>query len=261
MRLVVRRQGALIRELVVQGIPILTGAIGEWLEGWKVNGTITVCPAGPSRRKPQHGDSRLTDYVRAFGVRRALELRAFLPLRQLGHVKSFNLMENGLEVIDEIVNLGKGTRRLSLGEHFYLWLSGVDALQGVRWLNLDGTDKVFTGVLANGTAVSDSTLADFEPALLRGETIFTDDFTGRVILFIPGVGWVSIEAKAYRDGMRMPVALWWWHREETNTLCCEPVAGIGFRRGRQRHDLITLRPGQTLRLVCRVALIRPRNIR
>jgi hypothetical protein len=254
VQLVLRQCGGLIRELTIGDILVLTSAPGSEIEPWKLDGTITMCPAGASPHKPQHGDSRLTIYNRSFDAGNVFELSGLLRLRNLGHIKRFTFLPHGLKVLDDIVNLGPRRRHLSLGQHFYLPLLGIDQLDGVRWIDPSGLDKVVSGRLEDGRPIS-GTMSDFIPALLRGDTVVIDHFGGSAILEIPGVGRVLLTATATKNGVARPVSIWIWHRPGSKTFSFEPVAGVGFdSTGRLRHDLIGLKPNESVQLTCSIVL-------
>jgi hypothetical protein len=255
-RLVVRARGALIRSLTLGGVPVLVSApvADSWHEPWKLDGTISMCPAGPSRGKPQHGESRLCDYSCLRPTSGTMQLRAFLRLQDLGHIKEFTLLPDGLEITDEITNLGSSTWRGSLGEHLYLPLPGVDQLV-MRWLNTTGGNQLLSGRLEDGSFLA-GTLSSFQPVLSAGGTVTVADFNGAAQLAIPGTGTVLVEATLLREGKDRPITTWLWHRPGTATWCFEPVAGVGFRTsGRIRNDRLSLAPGQCMKLTCRVRLV------
>lgn len=255
--LLVRKEGAIIRRLQVNGVDIL--ATGTSLDSdaieqpLKIDATHTMLPAGPNDVGPQHGPSRYLDYEIEHSTEGLVSLRAREPLRNLGHMKKFELQPDGLEITDTVENLGPVNIGLSIGEHLYFSVAE-ENLANIRFVKEDGNDTVITGHRDDGsyfTGNYSQALADFS----GGRTIFDESFTGTQLIEIPRIGRIRLSAQAMKEGSSLPAMLFMWHRPGADTVCFEPVSGITVSEDGLRNDGIALGSGENLELHTKIQLI------
>jgi hypothetical protein len=256
VRLVARLEGGVILLLAVDGVPVLTSTvnIGDPEQPAKPKaGTHTMCPPGPNDTGPDHGNCRGTVYVETNRGPDWLELTAFDPDRGLYHVKTFCLLKDGLRVVDRFINLGQKSGEAT-GEHLYFATTGVNALRGIRMMSALGSDLELAVRHENGSD-EHGTLDTFVPALLEGKTV-SMAFDGAVWLYFPRKGLVLLEALATHEGRQLPLRLWAWHRDGTDTACFEPVAGTKLSpSGEATNHHIPLGRAQVMELITVVRLI------
>ncbi len=249
----IRTEGALIAELWVAERRVLTSPAGDDFEQpVKTDATITMLPVGPSAVGPQHGASRYLDYGIEHSAGHSVKLAAKDTLRGVGHLKTITLESTGLTVTDEVVsNSNHGETGLSLGEHFYFAVEEID-MAGVKFLDGAGAEQLITARKLDG-AEQTGILAGFLPELKAGRSIYLDRFNGSQIISIPGLGEVTLQARAMSESQEHTVGLLIWHRPGSNSMCFEPVTGFMVGdEGRLHNDGIVLAPGELVTLVSRV---------
>jgi hypothetical protein len=254
-----RSQGSMIRSMHVADTLVLTSDdFNGGFQPIKMDGTIPMCPAGPSGYGPQHGGLRYEDAVISYAIGPVVKLTALDRLRNLGYVMTTRLLSDGIAVTDDIVNLG-GPRRLSEGKHYYLATPWSDNLRDILWLDQNLSELVVTGRLENGQDVT-GPFSAFVPTLLKEGTVAISGHDGPIIVDIPGVGRVWLAAYATCEGrrglVRQRVTWWVWHRRGSRTLCMEPVIGTSLRSdGRMYNRHIYLGSNRSMVLTSAVRLL------
>lgn len=256
--LLIRKEGATIRRLQVNGVDVLTtgtdlGDNAMEQQPLKIDATHTMLPAGPNEIGPQHGLSRYLDYEVGHSTKSSVSLRARDPLRNLGHTKELELQPDGLEVTDRVESLGADTIGISVGEHLYFSVAEKN-LPGIRFIDEDGSDTTIRGHREDGSEFVGNysdTLADIS----IGETVFDENFPGTQLIEIPGIGRIRLTARLSKSEDNMPVYLFMWHRPGANTVCFEPVAGFNVGSDGMHNDRIVLEPGESLELQSKIQLV------
>lgn len=254
--LIFRHEGASILDLTVGGRQILTSpsSSDDFEQPVKIDATHTMLPAGKSNFGPQHGPSRYLDYGINTQLGSSAQLSARDNLRGLGHTKSFELLPNGLQIIDDVANLNNVAEALSVGEHFYFSIEEQD-IPEIIILDKIGEPTEITVGTKDGTSQT-GTIKDLWPELQKGESFLYDGYSGSQQLRLPGNKVISIDAFAQNMGESVPVQMLIWHRPDTNTVCFEPVAGFTRdENGIRKNDAIILNPHEDLQLISRVTVI------
>ena len=266
----VRAEGGVIRKLTVGGVTVLTSTEtavdrtdpvdgdfkDDFLQPVKLStGTISLLPYGSSEGQPDHGSGRYTTYMVGKSIGNELELMANDTRRGLGHLKTFTVKPDGLEVVDEVVNTGDSPAKLSIGEHYYVAVDK-DKMSEVKFVDAKtgAEQSIKVRVERDGDKQGpiygpDETgpLSAFMEALRDGKTLYFEGFNGSQAISIPGIGEITLSANAEQEGTDVPVGLLIWHRPDSDTICFEPVAGVKISdEGRELNLGITLAPGKDM---------------
>lgn len=293
VELKVRTEGAIIRDLRVDGTQILASsdtsvhlsevktrkefAFEDNPQPLKIDGTITTLPYGPTDGGPQHGLSRILTYESIpRSSANSLNLMARDPVMDLNHFKEFVVEPDGLSVVDEVVNTSDHETNLSIGEHYYFavdkekladvkFLDETGAEQSIRVRKELGEDDDHEAIYGEEET---GTLSSFLDDLKDGKTLYLEGFTGTQVISIPGIGEITLTAEAVTNlsagnmaddanGQTQSVALLIWHRPGTDTICFEPVAGVTINsEGREVTDGLTIPAGKLASFTSRVKLNR-----
>lgn len=259
-QLAVRTQGGLIRHFTIGDKHILTSAVplpdglADIEESVKMDATITCMPFGKTDPGPQHGLSRFLAYKIESTRTGNLEISAADPLLHVGHRKIFTLEDDGLSINDDVINTSDTDTEFSLAEHFYFAIQESELSQ-IQFLDSHGLDVWVNVTKEDGTTYTGNVLA-LVADLQRGESLFVSDFSGRQVVFLPGIGRIQLESSATHDDNQLPTGLMLWHRDKSDTVCLEPT--VGFTKGIDGQSLnrgITLKPGVSAQLHTRIRLL------
>ncbi len=254
--LLIRPEGAMILGLSVNGKTILTSPdLGtDFQQPVKIDATHTMLPAGMAEFGPQHGASRYLKYETDHAIHSEAQLSARDGLHELGHTKTFQVLPNGLQIIDDVVKLGEETEGLSLGEHFYFKVDQ-QQIPEIEMLDSSGVATDITVRRKDGSTQT-GTIRDLWPELSEGNSFFYEGFDGSQLLRLPTGDILKIEAHAESPDGAIPVQMLIWHRPGTDTVCFEPLAGRTLDSdGNLKNSSIVLQPHQTMQLTSQVTIV------
>lgn len=254
--LVLRREGASILQLSVDGKTILTSPdLGDGFEQpVKIDATHTMLPAGMAEVGPQHGASRYLKYETDYSVNSEAQLSARDGLRELGHTKTFKVLPDGLRVIDDVIKLGEDSIGLSLGEHYYFKVDE-QRIPEIEMLDSSGQATEITVRKKDGSTQT-GTIRDLWPELSEGNSFFYEEYSGSQLLRLPTGEILKIEAYAESPEGTVPVQMLIWHRPNTDTVCFEPLVGRTLdSEGKLENNAVVLQSHQSMKLISQVTIV------
>jgi hypothetical protein len=274
----IRKQGAAIEDLTINYVKVLSGSIYKYAkplkspknrEAWPLIYytdllqpvkpeaiSHLMLPLGEGEVGNQHGPSRILEYQVESSSKDSAVFSCVDGLRNLGHLKTFNLMPGGLEITDDVVNASAETQNLSLGEHLYFDCPEAE-IKDIRFLKNElATESTALTVYPSGEPMH-AKMKDLWPAIYKGESIQAE-FDGSLIIVFKDGRRVQICAEAELNGEPQAVDLLLWHREGTHTMCFEPIIGRDKTKTDKvsNHNLVVA-PGQSFSLKVTIRLISP----
>jgi hypothetical protein len=273
----IRQEGASIRDFSVNSIKILTSPpykyikqteksrawpyhyYEDFLQPVKIDATHTMLPVGKTGFGPEHGVSPYLDYDIESSSQEKVVLSSLDRLRNLGHLKTLELIPNGLIITDDIINLSANTQRLSLGEHLYFDCKENFIPEITLQHNSDKDSSVLKILNDRGEIIA-GTMADFWPVLKGGVESLQAEFAGLLELQAPDGRHIEIKAVAESNGKPKRVDLLIWHQKDTDTICFEPIIGSTKPAGsKTRRSQIEVNPGESFSLTTSLKLLLPNS--
>jgi hypothetical protein len=273
----IRQEGASIRDFSVNSIKILTSPPYKYIEqaekskAWpyhyyedylqpvKIDATHTMLSVGKTGFGPEHGVSPYLDYDIESSSQEKVVLSSLDRLRNLGHLKTFELIPDGLKITDDVINLSADTQRLSLGEHLYFDCKE-NCIPEITFHHDGDEDSSILKALSDRGEVIAGTMTDFWPLLKSGVESLQAEFAGLLQLQIPDGRHIEIMAMAESDGKPKMVDLQIWHRNDTDTICFEPIIGSTKPAGsKTRRSQIEVNPGESFSLTTSLKLLLPKS--
>jgi galactose mutarotase-like enzyme len=256
--LLVRQTGAMIRQLKLSSVEILTTGTridpDKAEQPMKIDAAHTMLPVGPSELGTQHGPSRYLDYEVVESSDSTVRLHAVDPLRNLGHTKTIELLGGSAVVTDEVENLNDTEMGISVGEHFYFKVAEQD-LAGIELADEDGGTTRLQGHDIEGGEF-DGGYAEALEVIRDGGTVHVESYDGSQLIDIPGIGRIKLIAQAETSsGEAINVDLHVWHRPGSDTVAFEPAAGFRDDDEGPHNDGIKLAPGETVQLRSEIRLV------
>ncbi len=207
----------------------------------KLTASHIMSPVGPSEAVGgQHGFPRWADYKEFHledgpnGEKR-LSFQAKRSDSGLAVAKYFELSESSLSTVTSLHNPDAIATNTSLGEHLYF--------------NLE--DEQFAGLLINGAGLDDLLGANSENAVISGEPLYWNGFTGDATITLPNGNIIQLTADTI-DEAKEQLGMLVWHRPGTGSICFEPTLGFDPEKGGSQ---LALNPYETVELSTKIELL------